>query len=99
MEKDKKPSFTRKRQWSLEDERGLVSDCEWPAWASTKAALLAAFPEDTCKRFASRCYHNVLDYEMKAGLSKEAAKERARLRHSEAVDQWECLFPQSSENF
>lgn len=98
VEKDKKPSFTRKRMWSLEDERGLVSDCEWPAWASTKAALLAAFPEDTCKRFASRCYHNVLDYEMKAGLSKEAAKERARLRHSEAVDQWECLFPQSSEN-
>eukprot|EP00438_Fugacium_kawagutii_P015984 Skav227121 [mRNA] locus=scaffold199:527750:531500:- [translate_table: standard] len=85
-------NLTRKRVWSSADEQGLVSDCEWPAWASTKVALLKAFPQDTRKRFASRCYHMVLEYELKAGLSKEDSKERARLRHREAVDQFGYVY-------
>ena len=48
----------------------MSSKAEWPAWTESKEQLLAAFPNDTKKRFNSRCYHRVLDFEVRNGLEK-----------------------------
>lgn len=82
-----------KRKAKEVSEHDNVSECPWPDWAACKTALLAQFPDDTCKRYTSRLYHQVLQFELKRGCSKDESKERARLRHREAIDQWECLFP------
>ena len=70
----------------------MSSKAEWPAWTESKEQLLAAFPNDTKKRFNSRCYHRVLDFEVRNGLEKNQAKLRAQHRHREASAMWDQWF-------
>jgi outer membrane biosynthesis protein TonB len=64
-----------------------------PAWWNDKQELLRSFPEDTEKRFASRCYHFVRKNEMRKGVSKDLATLTAQRAHQEAKDRWPKLFP------
>jgi len=64
-----------------------------PAWWNDKQELLKSFPEDTDKRFASRCYHFVKKNEMRKGVSKDLATLIAQRAHQEAKDRWLKLFP------
>ncbi|CAL1148595.1 unnamed protein product [Cladocopium goreaui] len=64
-----------------------------PAWWNDKQELLRSFPEDTEKRFASRCYHFVRKNEMRKGVSKDLATLTAQRAHQEAKDRWLKLFP------
>ena len=64
-----------------------------PAWWNDKQELLKSFPEDTDKRFASRCYHFVKKNEMRKGVSKDLATLIAQRAHQEAKDRCLKLFP------
>ena len=64
-----------------------------PAWWNDKQELLKSFPEDSDKRFASRCYHFVKKNEMRKGVSKDLATLIAQRAHQEAKDRWLKLFP------
>ena len=64
-----------------------------PAWWNDKQELLKSFPEDTEKRFASRCHHFVRKNEMRKGVSKDLASLTAQRAHQEAKDRWLKLFP------
>lgn len=68
------------------------SKSEWAEWAASKEVLLKAFPNDTKKRFSSRCYHRVLDFEIRNGLVKDQAKLLAQSRHREANALWDQWF-------
>ena len=68
------------------------SRSEWAYWAASKELLLKAFPNDTKKRFSSRCYHRVFDFEIRNGLDKDQAKLMAQFRHREANALWDDLF-------
>lgn len=71
---------------------GKSSKLQWPDWAASKEVLLKAFPNDTKKRFSSRCYHRVLDFEIRNGLIKDQAKLVAQSRHREANALWDEWF-------
>ena len=81
---------------TAEELAALVARVELPEWFSCKKALALYFPEDTEKRFTSRCYHKTLDVEMKAGKTLEAGKSLARAMHRHAKVQWITLFPEES---
>ncbi|CAL1131523.1 unnamed protein product [Cladocopium goreaui] len=66
-----------------------------PAWWNDKEELLKSFPEDTDKRFASRCYHFVKKNEMRKGVSKDLATLIAQRAHQEAKDRWLKLSSRS----
>ena len=81
-------------QLTAEELAALVARVDLPEWFSCKKALALYFPEDTEKRFTSRCYHKTLDVEKKAGKSLEEGKSLARVMHQHAKVQWNILFPE-----
>ena len=74
-------------------EKGTVerSSCPWPEWATCKASHKGLFPEDTLKKFASRCYHGVRLFETKQGVERDVWIQKARLRHGDAAEKWDAL--------
>eukprot|EP00435_Cladocopium_sp_Y103_P015389 s1343_g3.t1 len=64
-----------------------------PKWWSCKEELLLRFPQDTAKRYCSRCYHHVVKNEKLKGVVHELAKLAGQKAHSEARDRWNVLFP------
>ena len=64
-----------------------------PKWWNCKKELLLRFPDDTAKRYCSRCYHHVVKNEKLKGLVHELAKLAGQKAHSEARDRWNVLFP------
>ena len=58
--------------------------------------LLEMFPEDTEKRYTSRCYHKVKDFEIQAGKSDGDAKALAQAMHKHAKEMWFSMFAAGS---
>ena len=79
-------------------EKGAVAkqDFVFPPWWHCKKALLEKFPNDTEKRFSSRCYHIVKEFGVKRGLGVEDAKAKGREAHQEASRRCKCMFKPES---
>jgi hypothetical protein len=54
--------------------------------------LLQKPPEDTEKRYTSRCYHRVKDFEIEAGKGEADAKNLAPTMHKHAKEMWNSMF-------
>ena len=74
----------------------VLDDLVFPSWWHSKKDLLDKFPNDTEKRFTSRCYHLVKDFGVKRGLDVEDAKAKGREAHHEASQRWKFLFKPES---
>ena len=64
-----------------------------PEWWNCKEKLLARFPQDTPKRFSSRCYHHIVQNEVLKGVMHEMAKLAGQRAHAEALIRWSKMFP------
>lgn len=78
---------------SEEEISALLTRVSMPEWYSDKESLMQIFPEDTEKRFTSRCYHRVRDFEARSGKDKEEAIALGRAMHKHAKLQWARFFP------
>ena len=81
---------------SQEEISAIIARVSLPKWFSCKKVLLQKFPEDTEKRFTSRCYHRVKDFELEAGKSEADAKSLARAMHKHAKEMWNSMFEAES---
>ena len=79
-------------EFSDEEISALIARVSLPKWFSCKKTLLQKFPEDTEKRFSSRCYHRVKDFEIQAGKAEADAKNLARAMHKHAKEMWNSMF-------
>lgn len=66
-----------------------------PAWWNCKEKNHELFPEDTAKRFSSRCYHRILEKELKRGIDKNSAKLLAQSAHRDALLRWKTWHPEA----
>ena len=71
------------------------NDQSLPPWWNCKAKNLDLFPEDTAKRFSSRCYHFILKKELNKGIDKNAAKLVAQEAHRNALSRWKTFYPEA----
>eukprot|EP00435_Cladocopium_sp_Y103_P001681 s3002_g1.t1 len=78
---------------SQEELSALIARVSFPDWFSCKKALLQKFPDDTEKRYTSRCYHRVKDFEIQDGKRDDDAKNLARAMHKHAKGMWNSMFP------
>ena len=71
------------------------NDESLPPWWNCKKKNHELFPEDTAKRFSSRCYHVTLKKELKRGIDKDAAKLVAAAAHRDALHRWKAFYPEA----
>lgn len=68
---------------SKEEISALLTRVSMPEWYSDKESLMQIFPEDAEKRFTSRCYHRVRDFE---AMHKHAKLQWVRFFRLRMVD-------------